>query len=88
MSKTNTILVVDDDRQQLDMLTSYLENHYFKTVSAENGMQGIEKLAESSIDLIVSDVQMPGMNGLEFHEAIRSKGYEQPILFITAFRKL
>lgn len=85
MSKKYCILVVDDDLQQRDMLTSYLENHDFHTVPAENGKKGIEKLTASSIDLIITDVQMPGMNGLEFHKVIRDKGYEQPILFITAF---
>jgi DNA-binding NtrC family response regulator len=85
MKKQFCILVVDDDQQQREMLTSYLSNHSFNTVTAENGKQAIEALTRTQVDLIVSDVRMPEMNGFTFHETIRKKGHEQPILFITAF---
>jgi len=85
MKKTFYILVIDDNRQQREMLLSYLNEHGFNTVSAENGKVAISKLKKQQIDLIVSDIRMPEMDGFAFHNTIRKQGYTQAILFITAF---
>jgi len=85
MNKKNNILVVDDDKKQLEMLTSYLEQHGFLTVSALNGSDAYKKMEKNQIDMIISDMRMPKMTGMEFYSKIRENGYNQPILFITAF---
>ena len=85
MKKINTILVVDDDKKQLEMLTSYLEANGFGTISAENGADAYQKIKKNKIDMIISDIRMPEMTGMEFYSKIRKEDFKQPILFITAF---
>jgi len=85
MKKQFSILVVDDDYQQRDMLASYLEKHSFNIAAAENGKVALEKLNKIPVDLIISDVRMPKMDGFAFLKELRRLGYTQPVLFITAF---
>lgn len=85
MNSQTNILVIDDDRQQRDMLSSYLESHALNPITAANGKQALEILENQKVDLVISDIRMPEMNGFEFYQALRDKGYEQPVLFITAF---
>jgi DNA-binding NtrC family response regulator len=85
MKKVNTILVVDDDNKQLEMLTSYLEQNGFGTIAAENGADAYQKIVKNKVDMIISDMRMPEMTGMEFYSIIRKEGFQQPILFITAF---
>ena len=85
MKKKYNILVIDDDIKQLDMLTSYLEKHGFKTIRALNGVDGFDKIQNNSVDMVISDMRMPEMTGMEFYQKIRENNFKQPILFITAF---
>ena len=85
MKNQANILVVDDDRQQREMISSYLQNHGLKTFAASNGKQGLSILSDREINLVISDIRMPEMNGFDFYQTLREKGYELPVLFITAF---
>ncbi len=91
MSETNKaqdkphILVVDDDATQRQMLSSYLENHGFKTYEASRGEEALDVLTSEKIDLVVTDVQMPGMSGLELMKRILEDKPSLPILIITAY---
>ena len=85
MKKKYNILVIDDDIKQLEMLTTYLEKHGFRTLRALNGIEGYEKIERNKVDMIISDMRMPEMTGMELYKKIRDNNFLQPILFITAF---
>ena len=70
MSK-QTILVVDDERDLLDLIEYNLKKEGFKVLKAENGEEGISKAKEHKPDLILLDIMMPKMDGLEAVEIMR-----------------
>lgn len=76
------ILVVDDDRDLLKMLNSYFSLKSYTVITAENGWSALEKV-KTNPDIILLDVNMPGMDGIEVCKRIRSK-VTCPIIFLTA----
>ena len=61
-----TILVVDDLQAQLNLISGYLEQEGFQVVTAENGNEALEKATAKVPDLVITDLVMPEMSGLEF----------------------
>jgi signal transduction histidine kinase len=77
-------LIVDDDSFVRDMLGMILQSSDYEVATAENGADALEKFkADAGIDLIISDMNMPGMNGLELIKAIRDGGSDVPIIILT-----
>jgi two-component system KDP operon response regulator KdpE len=66
------ILVVDDERQITRMLRASLQSSGYEVLVANNGLEGLERFKADKPDLIISDLAMPEMNGLELTQAIRS----------------
>ncbi|AXX88219.1 response regulator [Malaciobacter marinus] len=87
MSRANLkILYVDDSTTILDMLSSSLiELGYLDTKSAEDGIEALALCEDEEFDLIITDINMPNMNGFEFIENLRNKyNYmSTPILVLT-----
>ncbi len=81
-----TILVVDDERDLLDLIEYNLKKEGFKVLKAENGEEGIRKAKEHKPDLILLDIMMPKMDGLEAVEIMRKDDdlKKTPIIFLTA----
>lgn len=81
-----TILVVDDEKDLLDLIEYNLKKEGFKVIKAENGEDGIEQAREHKPDLILLDIMMPKMDGLEAVEVIRKDDEikNTPIIFLTA----
>lgn len=81
-----TILVVDDHIPNQRLLSFILQQNAFSVITALNGVQALERLAESQIDLVVTDLSMPKMDGLTLMSHIRAdtryKGL--PIIVLTA----
>jgi two-component system chemotaxis response regulator CheY len=75
-----TILTVDDSRTMRDMLRLSLESAGFRVVQAEDGVHGLEVLAGEMPDVIVTDINMPRMDGFGFIEAVRRS---TPVLVLT-----
>ena len=79
------ILIVDDDRQLLGLLASYLEGCGYKVSTARDGPDMRAKLEASRVDLIVLDLMLPGEDGLSLCRDLRARGVRQiPILMLTA----
>jgi two-component system chemotaxis response regulator CheY len=79
------ILAVDDTRALLNMLKSCLERGGHEVVTAKDGAEAMERLREHRPDLVITDLNMPRMNGLEFIEAARREpeGRALPMLLLT-----
>jgi two-component system alkaline phosphatase synthesis response regulator PhoP len=81
-----TILVVDDDPDILEILSYNLSAEGYKVVTADNGVEGVKKAKKKHPHLVILDVMMPEMDGIEACEKIReTKGLENTIItFLTA----
>jgi two-component system chemotaxis response regulator CheY len=79
------ILTVDDSRTMRDMLRLALVQAGYEVVQAEDGMHGLEVLAGSNPDVIVTDINMPRMDGFGFIEGVRADAKHRaiPILVLT-----
>jgi DNA-binding NtrC family response regulator len=82
---TVRILIVDDDPGQRSLLDSFLRSQKFETVLAESGAQALETLRAGKFDMMISDVRMPGLSGLETLRLARQEHAMLPVLLITAF---
>jgi DNA-binding response OmpR family regulator len=80
-------LAVDDTADNLLLLQVFLEAEGFEVEVRDNGSSALEYLECASPDLLLLDVMMPGMNGLEVTEKVRSKNSNLPILLISAHDK-
>jgi two-component system alkaline phosphatase synthesis response regulator PhoP len=81
-----SVLVIDDEDDIRDILTYNLKKEGFNAYAAENGEKGMELLKSVHPDLVLLDVMMPGMDGIEVCEAIRNlPGFERTLIcFLTA----
>jgi two-component system, chemotaxis family, chemotaxis protein CheY len=79
------ILTVDDSRTMRDMLRLALEEAGFEVVQAEDGVHGLEVLQTENPDVIITDINMPRMNGFGFIEGVRAEARTRatPILVLT-----
>jgi DNA-binding NtrC family response regulator len=78
-----TILVVDDEKSVRDSLKMVLEFESYEVLFAENGHEALRHLTTASIDLILLDVKMAGMDGLEVLQRVRQKRSELPVIMIS-----
>ena len=78
------ILVVDDEPNIQRLLTVALTNRGHTVITASNGVEALGMVEADRPDLIVLDVMMPQMTGHEAHDEIRRRGYQTPILFLSA----
>ena len=83
--KPPRILIVDDDQGQRSLLETFLRGQGYETQSAASGEAALQLLAEEPFALMISDVRMPGMSGLETLRRVRQKHLALPVLLVTAF---
>jgi len=83
MTKTR-LLIVDDERNQREMLRSILEMHAFQVFAAADGHEALNVLDKHSTDIVISDLKMPQMNGLELFAKVREKYPETVFIIMTA----
>src|SRR5512133_1985416 len=84
-SEAPRILIVDDDPGQRSLLDSFLRGQGFKTVLAASGEEALAKLREGTFKLMISDVRMPGLSGLETLRRARQEHAVLPVLLVTAY---
>lgn len=78
------ILVVEDDKNMRKYMEAVLKSEGFQPVLAENGEQALGILDKQHIDLMVTDIMMPGIDGYTLTEELRDTGWQLPILMVTA----
>ncbi len=80
------ILVVDDDKLILTLLSIKLKLKGYEVVTANDGMSALDILQDHNVDLIISDVMMPGLSGLSLLSVLREFNFNKiPLIFISSF---
>jgi DNA-binding response OmpR family regulator len=82
-SRETTILVVDDEPNIVEVVSAYLQRDQFTVVTATDGEAALRKFEEHNPDLVVLDVMLPRLDGLEVLRRIRAKG-NTPVIMLTA----
>ena len=87
--KEITILVVDDEPDIVTYLTTVLEDNGYKTESAVNGLEGMEKLKSIKPDLVLLDMSMPEKSGVKMYREIRQdpETKELPVIMVTGLSR-
>lgn len=77
------ILVVDDDSMNL-VRTKVILGQEYDVLSADSGIEALQKLKNEKVDMVLLDIDMPGMNGIETFERMKNFAAEIPVIFLTA----
>ena len=77
------ILVVDDEAMIRDLCSHILSAEGYQVTTASNGMAALEELGRSAIDLMITDIKMPGIDGLELFEQVKARTQDVVTIFIT-----
>lgn len=83
MEATQSILVIDDDLSVRQSLAFFFEDRGFNVLSAEDGSQGIEMFSRHKVDIVLTDLRMPKMDGIEVMKTIRTKNPDTPMIVIS-----
>ncbi|MFQ5893627.1 MAG: sigma-54-dependent transcriptional regulator, partial [Nitrospinota bacterium] len=79
------VLIVEDDKRTLDALARGLEGEGYETLLAHNGHEAVSRLARSEVDVVVTDLKMPYMDGMELLESVRSLYPDTIVILMTAY---
>ena len=88
MSDERQILIVEDDKNLQEAIVDTLELEGFQCVTADNAEQALLLLKEEPVDMVISDVQMPGLSGLQLLQSMQHQGLLIPTLMMTAYAKV
>ena len=79
-----TVLIVDDEKNYPLILSAVLEEEGFETLTANSGEKALRVLKNSDVDLVLTDMKMPSLDGIELLERIKQKDPELPVIMMTA----
>ena len=85
MSKTHQILIVEDNPNMSCLLTDILDFFDYKTMGAQDGEEALEILAKESFDMVITDLRMPKMGGIDLLRSIKDQFPRLPVVVITGF---
>jgi len=83
VNELNTVLVVDDDQSIVELLRDFLENENFNVLTAGDASQALALFRQNTIDCMIVDIMMPGLNGFDLCRQIRAES-NVPLLFLSA----
>lgn len=79
-----TVLIVEDDPELSELLQHFMRGHSYSTYAADTGRQALDVVAQADIDVLLTDIHMPEMNGIEVVSTLRGRGFNRPILVLTS----
>ena len=82
-----TILIVDDEKNYLTILSAVLEEEGFEVLTALGGQEALEIYKTSDLDLVVTDMKMPEMDGIELLENIKQLDPDLPVMMMSGKRR-
>ena len=84
--QTKVVLIVEDEKFMRDVLQLHLRDHGFKILEAENGAEALQTVRRQTVDLVIADIHMPVMNGVELLKEVRELNPAlPPFVFTTSF---
>lgn len=83
--RRGTILVVDDELDIREMIEVGLSMDGYEVLTAEGGQRALEVMSRQQIDLLITDLKMPGMSGVETASRLRSRAPRLPIIVVTGY---
>lgn len=88
ISSPSNLLVVDDDSVSLSLLSKLAEKLGHQVLRAGTGSEAVELMNENAVDLVISDFEMPAMDGLELLKLVKMKAPRLPFILVTAYSNL
>lgn len=88
MNDERQILIVEDDKNLQEAIVDTLELSGFQCLTADSAEQALLSLKSEAVDMVISDVQMPGLSGLQLLQSMQSQGLVIPTLMMTAYAKV
>ena len=88
MENKTRILIVDDEAGMCDFLSYYLKNHGFEVQTALNGDQAVDLFEKGSFHLVLADIMMPALDGLEMLRRIKALDPNAVVIMMTAYASL
>ncbi len=83
---TGKILIVDDELDMLKLLRMIIkEKTPYEVVTTNNPLEAVELAKRGGIDLVITDLKMPGLDGIEVLDAVKKDDPDRPVIFITAY---
>ncbi len=84
-TRTRSVLVVDDDNSLSRLLTIVFRDAGYDVATAPDGQAALACVAAETPDVVILDLEMPGMNGREFYRELRTRGVSCPVLILSAY---
>ena len=84
-NNAGNILVVDDEDQVREIISQFLNKLGYRIVSSTNGRDALTKIKEQPVDLVLSDVRMPGLDGLQLLKAVKDMNPRIPVVLISGY---
>ena len=85
-TKPYKMLVVDDEPGIRELLLDILNFLGYQSIMAANGVEALETLTRNEVDLIISDIRMPQMSGIELLKAVKNQNLEIPFVLISGYK--
>jgi DNA-binding NtrC family response regulator len=82
---TATILIVDDHQSARESMSDILQCVGYRTVVCASALDALRQLESASVDAIITDLRMPGMDGIEFVRRLQTQSFDVPVIMITAY---
>lgn len=79
------ILIIEDDEEMRSLLEDFLKDEGYEADSANNGSEAFGRLAQEPFDLVITDIRMPGLTGLDILSSVKKFQPGLPVIVITAF---
>src|SRR5512140_2992115 len=79
------VLLVEDDDDNRELMAEVLESSGYEVLCASTGQEGLKTLSEHSVDVVVTDIGMPGMGGLEMARAAKAIAPKIPVVVVTGW---
>jgi len=84
--KPKKLLIIDDENEIIDLLADLFSFHDWEIYRANNGLEGLDIVKKHNPSVIISDIQMPDMDGLTFLNRVFSSGRDTPIILLSGYR--